>query len=302
MYRYILYKLINYVLGSHDSFSYTITPHSKLGPDASRLVKYLNRLLGPVMRRFVYKWSITQTCNIQTQLHLGIRYFDLRMATKPNDNNFYTVHALYGDPVMKELVNIKEFLVTHTKEILVLDFQHFYNFSEADHNQLSSVLKLLFHNMICPYYYPIEKLNLDTMRANNWQVIIIYRHSQDDIFWPSSYWPTPWPQTTSYKKLIEFLECGLKKRKQNAGYVTQCLFTPDVKFIMRNFYLNLQSCCRPLNIEIPKWINNQKSGYKHGVNVIIADFINSNGFNFCDIVVYLNYKCLKTSKYTHGFV
>jgi len=133
-------------------------------------------------------------------------------------------------------------------------------------------------------------------------VIIIYRHSQDDIFWPSSYWPTPWPQTTSYKKLIEFLECGLKKRKQNAGYVTQCLFTPDVKFIMRNFYLNLQSCCRPLNIEIPKWINNQKSGYEHGVNVIIADFINSNGFNFCDIVVHLNYKCLKTSKYTHGFV
>jgi len=93
------------------------------------------------------------------------------MATKPNDNNFYTVHALYGDPVMKELVNIKEFLVTHTKEILVMDFQHFYNFSEADHNRLSSVLKLLFHNMICPYYYPIEKLNLDTMRENNWQVI-----------------------------------------------------------------------------------------------------------------------------------
>ncbi|XP_026822274.1 PI-PLC X domain-containing protein 3 [Rhopalosiphum maidis] len=288
--------------GSHDSFSYTITPHSKLGPDASRLVKYLNCLLGPAMRRFVYKWSITQTCNIQTQLHLGIRYFDLRMATKPNDSNFYTVHALYGDPVMKELVNIKEFLVTHNKEILVLDFQHFYNFSEADHKRLSSVLKLLFHSMICPYYYPIEKLDLDTMRANNWQVIIIYRHSQNDIFWPSSHWPTPWPQTTSYKKLIGFLECGLKERKQNAGYVTQCLFTPDVKFIMRYFYLNLQSCCRPLNVAIPKWINNQKTGYEHGVNVIIADFINTNGFNFCDIVVHLNYKCLKTLKNTPGFV
>lgn len=65
--------LHNYILGSHDSFSYTITPHSKLGPDASRLVKCLNRVLGPVMRKFVYKWSITQTCNIQCQLCLGIR-------------------------------------------------------------------------------------------------------------------------------------------------------------------------------------------------------------------------------------
>lgn len=64
---------ITYTLGSHDSFSYTITPRSKLGPDASRLIKYLTRMLGPVMRRFVYKWSITQSYNIQCQLALGIR-------------------------------------------------------------------------------------------------------------------------------------------------------------------------------------------------------------------------------------
>jgi len=93
------------------------------------------------------------------------------MATKPNDTRFYTVHALYGDPVAVELVNIKDFLVSHTKEILVLDFQHFYNFSEADHNRLSSNLKLLFHGMICPNSYPISKLSINTMRANGWQVI-----------------------------------------------------------------------------------------------------------------------------------
>lgn len=128
------------------------------------------------------------------------------------------------------------------------------------------------------------------------QVIIIYRHNnvQDDIFWKSSHWPTPWPQTTSYKKLIQFLERGLKQRKQNAGYVTQCLFTPGVKFILRYFYLNLQTCCYPLNNKLPTWITNQKAGYNHGVNVIIADFINTRGFNFCDTVIQLNYKYLKT--------
>lgn len=95
------------------------------------------------------------------------------MATKPNDSNFYTVHALFGDPVMKELVNMKAFLVSHAKEIIVLDFQHFYNFSEADHNRLSLVLKSLFCNMICPYSYPIDTLNLDVMRKNSWQVMNI---------------------------------------------------------------------------------------------------------------------------------
>lgn len=109
-------------------------------------------------------------------------------------------------------------------------------------------------------------------------------------------WPTPWPQTTSYKRLIEFLECGLKQRKKDAGYVTQCLFTPDIKYILRYFNSNLLICCHPLNIILPKWINNQKAGCKHGVNVIIADFINMNGFNFCDIVIQLNYEYLKTLK------
>lgn len=128
-------------------------------------------------------------------------------------------------------------------------------------------------------------------------MIIIYRHNiKDEIFWPSSYWPTPWPQTTSYIKLISFLESGLQQRKQNAGYVTQCLFTPNVKYILRYFYLNLQQCCCPLNIILPKWINNQRAGYKHGVNVLIADFINMTEFNFCNIVIQLNYKYLNTIK------
>lgn len=92
------------------------------------------------------------------------------------------------------------------------------------------------------------------------------------------------------------MECGLKQRKNDAGYVTQCLITPDIKYILRHFYSNLQSCCHSLNIILPKWIHNQKAGCKHGVNVIIADFINMNGLNFCDIVIQLNYKYLKTLK------
>jgi len=98
------------------------------------------------------------------------------------------------------------------------------------------------------------------------------------------------------------LECGLKQRKPNTGYVTQCLFTPDVKYILRYFYLNLQKCCCPLNIVLPKWINNQRAGYEHGVNVIIADFIDMKKFNFCEIVIQLNYKYLNIIKNAHDFV
>ncbi|XP_050523988.1 PI-PLC X domain-containing protein 2 isoform X2 [Daktulosphaira vitifoliae] len=255
--------------GSHDSFSYTITPNSKVGPDATMLVKFLNFLLGRRLRNFVYKWSITQTSDIQNQLLLGIRYFDLRMATKPNDINFYTVHALYGDPIIIELINIKNFLDSHTNEIIILDFQHFYNFLEADHVRLTIILKSIFQNKVCPMPNVVEKLTLEVMRKNKWQVIIIYRHEvYDNQLWPSSFWPTPWPQTTSFKKLIKFLDYGLKTRKSNTGYVTQCLFTPDKKFILQHFNLSLQnSCAKPLNAFISSWIELQKVGCRDGVNI-----------------------------------
>lgn len=98
------------------------------------------------------------------------------------------------------------------------------------------------------------------------------------------------------------MEYGLKKRKPNIGYVTQCLYTPDVKYILRHFYLNLQKCCSPLNTVLPKWINNQRAGYEHGVNIIIADFIDMMEFNFCDIVIQLNYNYLDIIKNIYRFV
>lgn len=103
------------------------------------------------------------------------------MATKLNDINFYTVHALYGDSVLIELKNIKNFLDSHTHEIVILDFQHFYNFLESDHSRLTSTLKSIFQKKICPIPHVIEKLTLEVMRKNKWQVILTYFLIKDNF-------------------------------------------------------------------------------------------------------------------------
>lgn len=62
-------------------------------------------------------------------------------------------------------------------------------------------------------------------------------------------------------------------------------------FVIRHFFGNLKkSCAVPcLNTVLP-WINDQHPGRYHGVNVIIADFVELNNAVFSKTIIDLNYK------------
>jgi len=60
--------------GSHDSASYSITSSSGIAPDASRCVRRLAKVFGPLVRRFVFNWSVTQHASVKEQLHCGVRF------------------------------------------------------------------------------------------------------------------------------------------------------------------------------------------------------------------------------------
>jgi len=60
--------------GSHDSASYSITPSSGIAPDAIPLVRRLAKVFGPLVRRFVFNWSVTQHASVKEQLHCGVRF------------------------------------------------------------------------------------------------------------------------------------------------------------------------------------------------------------------------------------
>ena len=51
-------------------------------------------------------------------------------------------------------------------------------------------------------------------------------------YWFSQDWPTPWANVVKVNKLEEYLEESLNHRNPNAGHVSQCVLTPDTKFIM----------------------------------------------------------------------
>lgn len=236
--------------GSHDSMSYGIRPRARVAPDAEPIVSKLYRLMPCVVRR----WAITQRLNIMQQLFCGIRYmlmsstdraptlnlvtsyryFDLRICMCLKDNNFYFVHGLYCEEIRKPLEEMASYLDEHPQEFIVLDCQHFYNFADGDYNRLEKIFRQVFQSKFFTRSAgDLKDLTLSRANGLKKQLIIVYRYPQvPSDFWSSDDWPTPWPNQIKIEKLKSYLDSSLRYRSPSTGYVTQCVLTPPVDFIV----------------------------------------------------------------------
>lgn len=90
--------------GSHDSFSFYIDEASPVGPEQPETVQNFVSVFGTVAKKLMRKWLATQTMNFISQLEAGIRFFDLRISTKPRDpdNELFFAHGLFSATVSIE--------------------------------------------------------------------------------------------------------------------------------------------------------------------------------------------------------
>ena len=130
------------LLGSHDSFSFYIDEASPVGPEQPETVQNFVSVFGTVAKKLMRKWLATQTMNFTGQLGAGIRYFDLRISTKPRDpdNELYFAHGLFSAKANEGLEEINAFLTDHHKEVVFLDFNHFYGMQKYHHEKLVQML------------------------------------------------------------------------------------------------------------------------------------------------------------------
>ncbi|CAH1984240.1 unnamed protein product [Acanthoscelides obtectus] len=224
--------------GSHDSFTSSITMKSRIAPDADNIIKKMS-WLGPLLKYFMVNWSRTQSLSAMEQLEKGIRYFDLRIATKRNTNDLYIVHGLYADKVQNVLDTIVSFLESHPQEVIAV-----YRSDAARFGQ--------------------------------------------PMFWPSCSFPNPWPNTVSTTKLFAVLDYGLKNRKPNNSYISQCILTPSYGFIITHLFSTLkQKCATDFEKQKLDWIDHQKPG-ETGMNVVITDFVELSDCKYVKDVINLN--------------
>ncbi|XP_022917292.2 PI-PLC X domain-containing protein 3 [Onthophagus taurus] len=275
--------------GSHDSFTSSIKSSSPISPDAGELLQRMN-CMGPMFRSVIRRWVRTQEFNALTQLQVGIRYFDLRISTKEGTHQLYFVHGLYSDEIDSVLRELIQFLDNHPKELVILDCQHFYEFTLADHRRLISYIKGRFNSKLVPVSSSMDFLTLEYTQKHDYQVIIIYRCNEignDKLLWPGWNFPNPWPETTNKSELIKFLDDELKRRNNFTALITQFLLTPTPGSILKRFYSSLKSSCvDPIDQMKYRWLLEQSP--KEKLNIVIADFIDMNNSKFPKCVISLN--------------
>ncbi|XP_054710629.1 PI-PLC X domain-containing protein 3-like [Uloborus diversus] len=281
--------------GSHDSLSCSITPHSEISPDDPELYNsFLIRATSCLSKRIIYNWCCTQSFDCKQQLEAGIRYFDLRVAKRAEDGLLYIVHGLYGAETKNVLKSMQEFLATHSKEVVLLDFQHLYEMNHFDHHKLLHQLTETFGPMLCPYVADLTEFTLSWLWERGFQVVVFYRDTiaqYHPFLWPAESIPNPWPNTRSIKNLLAFLTRGYEKRRE-AGkfFVSQSILTPNLFLILRNLLGNLKSVLvTESNRQLLKWLEDKHPG-PHGLNIIICDFIDYNDCAVPQSIVNLNYK------------
>lgn len=234
---------------------------------------------------------------MKNKFHFNSRYLDLRIAFNKKQNDYYYAHGLFANSMKEPLLEIDEFLSQHPYEFVILDFQHFYNIDSDQHNDIQKIIFSIFGSKIVTIEDGrLEDFTLDYCRKINKQILVIYRrHFREltKIVWPGNIWPTPWPNKASKRKLEGFLNQALETRQPGTGFVSQCIITPDPKYIMLRFFLSLKWTAKRVETYLQPWISTQKAGTFHGsgrptVNVFIADFVEINQGEFCKLVVGLN--------------
>ena len=276
-----------YFPGSHDSFANWLDKNGPLGPDCDAAIKDLAKLFGGMIKDIICRWSLTQSLGATAQLKAGIRYFDLRISTKPESEDLYVLHGLYSVTLEKYLTDIKTFLDAHPKEVVLLDLNHFYKMSEFEHKQcVSMILEILGYKM-CPLL-DMESVTLQTMWDSQLQVLVFYHYTIDNHqFWPGNLIPSPWPNVCDTQKMLAFLEKNYEAgRSASTFYVCQGILTPDTGYVIKHVMSSLKhavsdKCGKPF----VDWLKTKKAG-QNGINICIMDFVEE--FDYIATVIALN--------------
>ena len=239
-------------------------------------------MFGSTAKRFISNWSLTQSLSTTDQLKVGIRYFDLRIASKKNCDGCFYVHGLYGDSIEKIMKDIKIFLDDHPKEIVLLDLNHFYSLDEFKHKQfLSLILEILGYKMVP--FIDRDSVTLDMLWENNLQVIVFYHNDivkEYAQFWPGYQIPSPWPNTMSRTDLVSKLDIAYDetRKKKNSFFVFQGVLTPTTSHVIAHLNGSLKNdLASKASMPYVKWIKTKQAG-KNGINVCIMDFVEDSDY------------------------
>ena len=278
--------------GSHDAGTASISPSSPLSPDAPDLAHIVpSTIIGPT----ICAWSRAQGVHLGEQLEAGIRYFDLRVARNDADGKLYFAHSMFGDDVLNSIEQISKFLRIHSRELLILDFQHFLNLSAADHASLAETIEAAFGGILIPPPQGGVFPTLESVWSSRQQVIVVYSDESgaNDVlashaqFWSRNLLSSKWANTPDPIKLRDYLRAVVKGAPSEQLFVLQGVLTPDTGTIVHGLVgkpKSLRQLAEIANPQVISWCITEWA--KMGLNIIMADWTTDS--NIVDTAIQIN--------------
>lgn len=270
--------------GTHDSASYGIDPLSSFSPeeDLPDWLKKLRTWGGPNLYIGVGTvaalWSKAQGYNIYSQLMGGIRYFDLRLSNR--NGKIWTSHSLYSVPVDKVLDDVKKFITSNPREIIILDFNHFYQFDQEIHDQMAKLLFERFGNKMAEPSLECS-VTVGRLWQDNKQLLTFYSNKTTcekypKFLWEDKYLYSPYYGETNMKDIIADLDKYLGEMKGDTFSYLHGQLTPDFDMIKDGLTpfngkpSSLMSLAEETNPKFIEWIKKQTNPK---LNIIASDWV-----------------------------
>ena len=251
--------------------------------DESKIIKWAAKFGWG--KDIIIRWSLTQKSTITEQLTAGIRYFDMRVGYLADRKDFFFVHGCYGYAIVDLLKEMKVFLDNNPKEVLIVDFNHFYSFTDEIHKVFTSLILQQFNELLYPCdgkQASVDKLSLKNFWDSKKQVFARYCDdtvcAKHNLFWPSKYIDSPWFDTDSISKLLPDLNDRFDTLQDGVFNVFQAILTPQTSTILLHITSSLEKeLAEPGNIKIKTWLGDVFERKQKGMNILICDFERSSG-------------------------
>lgn len=264
--------------GSHDSGGFYLDKNSSIAPDEGKTVQNLAKIFGSCAKNIIYKWSLTQNLCTHSQLEQGVRYFDLRVAFDASTKSYCFVHGLYGVAYSTIFKEFKEFLSKHPKEVLILDFNHLWDFTKE---QCKEFMQLIEDDLGGLLYGPQKKgadCSLQDVWGTNTSIIAFYEDAAsakgNKLFWDRSKICSPWYNTADVDELVEDLNKRFDTLKDGCFNVFQAILSPQTATIILHLAGSLKSVLGDkCALHVCSWLQAVEKERKNGVNIVICDFI-----------------------------
>jgi hypothetical protein len=139
--------------GSHDSGAYNLTNEIMADAEPANLetLLWVSEKLEISASNVIRNWAVSQKWSIYDQLVGGIRYLDLRAGWDNSTHTWRAYHLLMGNLIEDLLIEVRDFLDSHNKEIVILEISHFEGFpTDRDIIELQQMITSIFRGILIP--------------------------------------------------------------------------------------------------------------------------------------------------------